>query len=422
MGEILQPFELRKFEGVETLWLHGTRDDRRIVETDKIPIIVGAMHKGWSIDIAYADIKGELDMSGVHVRGRVKIENSSFLEDVLLESIFFLDDVSFSEARFCGLVVFDDVCLVKKANFYRVAFESLVFFNNETSFVGGAEFYGASWDRAVQFDNADFRGSMVSFDRASFHGEVTFGEAYLGTSTDFNGVLFSEEPDLSSAIHDELYPVFLDRIGWSYRKSFLFGASYFFEEAGKSYLRQESPAYSEASDSFRNAKIEYEKEGKYSNAGKMYAREKECLRLHLKAQKDSLGERTWLWVWKHTCKYGESPSLFAIRATTIILAFTVVYMPLVSELFDWWPSWLSVTFKEYPFRAWSGGGMGIVKAFIFNFVTALYFSVVTFATLGFGDIAPISVLGKLCAIAEVMLGYVMFGMLITLVVRKVTRS
>jgi hypothetical protein len=46
-----------------------------------------------------------------------------------------------------------------------------------------------------------------------------------------------------------------------------------------------------------------------------------------------------------------------------------------------------------------------MNGFAYNIVTALYFSAVTFATLGFGDIAPLNILGKVCAIAEVLLGY-----------------
>jgi predicted permease len=40
---------------------------------------------------------------------------------------------------------------------------------------------------------------------------------------------------------------------------------------------------------------------------------------------------------------------------------------------------------------------------------------------GFGDIAPISIIGKIAAICEVLLGYAIFGILITMVARKMTR-
>ena len=97
-------------------------------------------------------------------------------------------------------------------------------------------------------------------------------------------------------------------------------------------------------------------------------------------------------------------------------------MPIIPSLFSWWPSCLSITFEEYPFHQWGGGIVGFTKTIVFNAVTALYFSVVTFTTLGFGDISPISIIGKLYTIAEVLSGYTMFGVLITLVARKMTRN
>jgi voltage-gated potassium channel Kch len=106
-------------------------------------------------------------------------------------------------------------------------------------------------------------------------------------------------------------------------------------------------------------------------------------------------------LWETSCNYGESYWRFIGWMAFIILAFTVIYLP---------SSIGSITFKEYPY--YEGN----------NFLTSLYFSVVTFATLGFGDITPVSDAGKLWVIFEVMCGYVMFGILITLVARKMTRS
>ena len=55
------------------------------------------------------------------------------------------------------------------------------------------------------------------------------------------------------------------------------------------------------------------------------------------------------------------------------------------------------------------------------FHTALYFSVVTFTTLGFGDVTQTRGLGKSIVGAEVVLGYVMLGGLIALFANKLVR-
>jgi hypothetical protein len=50
----------------------------------------------------------------------------------------------------------------------------------------------------------------------------------------------------------------------------------------------------------------------------------------------------------------------------------------------------------------------------------LYFSVITFTTLGYGDITPISTAGQLLVVIEVLLGYAMLGLLVAILSRKVT--
>jgi len=52
----------------------------------------------------------------------------------------------------------------------------------------------------------------------------------------------------------------------------------------------------------------------------------------------------------------------------------------------------------------------------------MYFSVVTFTTLGYGDVLPVSVFGKVLAVIEVVIGYVMGGLLIAILTRKVLGS
>jgi hypothetical protein len=55
-----------------------------------------------------------------------------------------------------------------------------------------------------------------------------------------------------------------------------------------------------------------------------------------------------------------------------------------------------------------------------SWVTAIYFSVVTFTTLGFGDISPATELAKFIVVLEVILGYVILGSFTLLLGRKVS--
>lgn len=57
----------------------------------------------------------------------------------------------------------------------------------------------------------------------------------------------------------------------------------------------------------------------------------------------------------------------------------------------------------------------------FDGVTEFYYSVVTFTTLGFGDVTPISPIAMFCVTIEVILGYVMLGGLISIMATKLAR-
>jgi uncharacterized protein YjbI with pentapeptide repeats len=63
----------------------------------------------------------------------------------------------------------------------------------------------------------------------------------------------------------------------------------------------------------------------------------------------------------------------------------------------------------------------LVENLAWNFDTMLYYSVVTFTTLGFGDVSPLTTAAKHCVMAEVIIGYVMLGGLISILATKIAR-
>jgi len=56
-----------------------------------------------------------------------------------------------------------------------------------------------------------------------------------------------------------------------------------------------------------------------------------------------------------------------------------------------------------------------------NFITYLYFSVVTFTTLGFGDVIPLNHISEIWLMVEVIFGYIMLGGLISIFANKLAR-
>jgi Ion channel len=53
--------------------------------------------------------------------------------------------------------------------------------------------------------------------------------------------------------------------------------------------------------------------------------------------------------------------------------------------------------------------------------TPFYFSIVTFTTLGFGDVRPACAMGQIIASTEVILGYITLGLLLAVLAEKLAR-
>jgi Ion channel len=53
--------------------------------------------------------------------------------------------------------------------------------------------------------------------------------------------------------------------------------------------------------------------------------------------------------------------------------------------------------------------------------TPFYFSIVTYTTLGFGDVVPVTVSGEMIVSAEVIFGYLTLGLLLAVLADKVAR-
>ena len=97
--------------------------------------------------------------------------------------------------------------------------------------------------------------------------------------------------------------------------------------------------------------------------------------------------------------------------------------------------WLTSDCGRSLFR-WGSFAFGVaaVYAIIFSFpgvgidygddatrLSPLYFSIVTFTTLGYGDVLPTSLVGQLLVITEVVFGYVGLGGLLSILANKMAR-
>lgn len=106
--------------------------------------------------------------------------------------------------------------------------------------------------------------------------------------------------------------------------------------------------------------------------------------------------RIFFALWWITCNYGKSPLIWGAWSVFFALAFAFVYYQLGQEAFK-------------------------IASLEWKFSTMIYYSVVTFTTLGFGDVTPKTQGAAWWVMAEVIVGYVMLGGLISIFATKLAR-
>lgn len=109
------------------------------------------------------------------------------------------------------------------------------------------------------------------------------------------------------------------------------------------------------------------------------------------------------------CGYGERPTYALITSIEIIFAFAIFYMFTGLNMGGVDVSYLGIFLGEFPNRN-----------MIMDFMSSLYFSTVTFTTVGYGDITPVGVSTLLSGI-EMFLGLTMVGIWTATLARKITR-
>ncbi|MBI3092418.1 MAG: pentapeptide repeat-containing protein [Candidatus Tectomicrobia bacterium] len=119
-------------------------------------------------------------------------------------------------------------------------------------------------------------------------------------------------------------------------------------------------------------------------------------------------------LWGVTSDYGRNFKRWCATEAVIALIFGFLYSNLgFTHWFERWPdlqSWL----REV-------GDPCIVIQSAKTWFTPWYFSVVTFTTLGFGDIRPCNLSGQLFVTLEVVIGYLMLGGMVSIFANKFAR-
>ena len=329
-----------------------------------------------------------------------------------------------------------------KANFGDVRFAGVADFSE-------CEFFRARFTNAVFNDN-------VSFRKVIFNSEVSFNRVIFEIVPEIIGMKFRDRETEAKTLRS---------LGQACTSShFSREAGQFFDRSGEAFqevyrdkkIKRESEKqdYDNVIASYRLAEEAYDSIKERKEAGRIYKKAMELKLLHT----TGIFERIWLCIRKHTSGYGESTGRFLAWILATITFFALIYIPfdfqhwgtpqMLSRLIPVSVLFLMLLLSIFPFERLKRSRIALIIAIaaiivasflsfhvevkecdIFachnvrfqDVVRGFYFSLTTFTTLGFGDVAPSNDWGAIAISLEVLSGYVMFGVLLTMLARKIVR-
>ncbi|MEH0758552.1 pentapeptide repeat-containing protein [Vibrio sp. 16] len=158
--------------------------------------------------------------------------------------------------------------------------------------------------------------------------------------------------------------------------------------------------YQEAEEVCRNIRKQCEKQGLFETAGEFFKREMRFRRY----QMPRLSMKRWISKSVDMfCGYGEDPLRVVLFSIFLIFVCAMAYF------------FLDTTGAHPIYEGVTGW-----QFYLLEFFNSLYFSVVTFTTLGYGDISPVGV-ARFIAAFEAFLGSFTMALFVVVFVKKMTR-
>ncbi|NJE46889.1 hypothetical protein E3E35_05580 [Thermococcus sp. GR7] len=313
--------------------------------------------------------------------------------------------------RFFGGARFYKAIFKGNADFAGAIFHCNVKFE-EVVFEGEAWFEGSHFEQVTEFTKSKFE-DIANFEYAVFEKEVSFWKVSFGKEAWFVATIFRGDVDFEETTFNEV-PIFADwedfaDENWRSQYKFKFYGKLNFSNSDirkgiKLDLPSEWFKLPEAEiEARRVQRLSYEKEGKRDEADRMFVlemRAKRRARLrNAQGKLEKLKARThnfieWL--------LGDLPSEYGTNWVRLFLL-----------------SLLVIIGNAVPYTLWSAyiDGFPQTSNYLVRFADALYYSLVTFTTLGYGDMHPTGWLKALSAI-EALTGAIFMALIVAVIARK----
>ena len=392
---------------------HGTEENQVEVSANEI---LNAIAEGRDIDIEWAVIEGDLDIEKIRdgldeedgrsvvrcnvkiwygaIKGKTGFRQARFSGDAYFFTSF-SGDADFDGATFSGNAYFTEVMFSGDADFVGATFSGDANFVGAT-FSGNADFDGAAFSGNAYFTEVTFSGdatfSVATFSgsayffRARFSGDANFMQAHMEWPANFAGVCFKENKVLVGLWNNVFRPIFrfvLKPVLWAISQ--LRGTTTDLPEKLVTDFRGFNTTT--MMDASSNPYLK-----RYIDDEQWIASWKERGRAH----------KLLFFLWELTSHCGRSIGLWVMWSVfvAVILFGGILYGIYEDHL----------VYRQ-DIELWANHPLA----------ASIYFSIVTFTTLGFGDVTAKTLLGAIVVGAEVVVGYIMLGVLISIFANKLAR-
>ncbi len=360
-----------------------------------------------------------------------------FKKFIFVGDIIFKEDLNvttfknadFSDAIFEGNADFSDAIFEDKADFGSATFNSGAVFRRVT-FKGKASFWNVIFKHVTDFRRTTFKGE-ANFLNVIFESEVFFKKAIFENDVYFNRAILPSGKILSLRVKNKSTISFINTFLENIYLELDLGKEVFInflnarlrntridKELIKGHILQEQKKdFSGAKEIFLLVKNNFHSIGRYEDESWAYKKERDMERksnYHFK----TLHKWIWSCFLNGVYGYGEKPWNVIFSAGILILIFALLFSligignPEIIEL------------KGSAIHQNSGNIVDLVsKGFIRNntvrnFPDSLYFSLITFTTLGYGDFRPLEGIGRILAGSEAFIGAFMMALFVYTFARR----
>ena len=324
-----------------------------------------------------------LSCIGCTFKNIVNFRTVVFQGEVDFRRTLFEADLDFDEAILHGHCAFREAIFQKRADFHSAIFHKSASFWR-ARFYNVADFHRVQFNENAVFHEANFL-QEVNFRRVLFQGILDCTGAWFPETTTFNNATFFGTANFTAAQFVAV-AAFRDV---EYTPNTLLQAAKT-KLSRKQHRPTEFYLDSQRVDEVANPFF------------KRYVADQQFIRAFNQA--NPIFAKLWRW----SSDYGRSLTLWALWSLFFAFLFALAYMPLPTWMPTWTQNW-TPRFHQTT-GAYSGEPL--------TFWNCFYFSVVTFTTLGFGDVVADNAAARFLVTLEVIFGYLMLGGLISIFSNK----